>query len=119
MAGLDQYEVRKWEGWYRHVTLAIAGPRLPVGSPATGQRRSRGQKGGDAGWDASLILFTVPEVRRLLCRLIWWPSGSPELSLAWSRWSRRHHARARRCHYQRRLHLLNNYLRWEIVPPVQ
>ena len=21
--GLDQYEVRKWEGWYRHITLAM------------------------------------------------------------------------------------------------
>ena len=23
MVGLDQYEVRKWEGCYRHVTLAM------------------------------------------------------------------------------------------------
>ena len=23
LVGLDQYEVRKWEGWYRHVTLAM------------------------------------------------------------------------------------------------
>ena len=21
--GLDQYEVRKWEGWYRHITLVM------------------------------------------------------------------------------------------------
>ena len=21
--GLDQYEVRKWESWYRHITLAL------------------------------------------------------------------------------------------------
>jgi SRSO17 transposase len=21
--GLDQYEVRKWKGWYRHITLAL------------------------------------------------------------------------------------------------
>jgi SRSO17 transposase len=21
--GLDQYEVRKWTGWYRHITLAL------------------------------------------------------------------------------------------------
>jgi SRSO17 transposase len=21
--GLDQYEVRKWRGWYRHITLAV------------------------------------------------------------------------------------------------
>ncbi len=23
--GLDQYEVRRWDGWYRHITLAHAG----------------------------------------------------------------------------------------------
>jgi SRSO17 transposase len=23
MAGLDQYEVRKWDAWYRHITLAL------------------------------------------------------------------------------------------------
>jgi len=23
MVGLDQYEVRKWDPWYRHVTLAL------------------------------------------------------------------------------------------------
>ena len=23
LVGLDQYEVRRWEGWYRHVTLAM------------------------------------------------------------------------------------------------
>ena len=22
-AGLDQYEVRRWDGWYRHITLAM------------------------------------------------------------------------------------------------
>ena len=38
--GLDQYEVRKWEGWYRHITPVSqhgagsgdAGPRLPGGN---------------------------------------------------------------------------------------
>jgi SRSO17 transposase len=23
LAGLDQYEVRRWDGWHRHVTLAL------------------------------------------------------------------------------------------------
>jgi SRSO17 transposase len=26
--GLDQYEVRSWQGWHRHVTLVMAGPGL-------------------------------------------------------------------------------------------
>ena len=52
---------------------------------------------------AELIPLTVPEVRRLLWRLVWRTLPSPEAVLAWSRWRRRHQAQARRCHYQRRL----------------
>ena len=117
--GLDQYEVRKWEGWYRHITPVSwhgagsghAGPCLPGGSPATGQRRLLRKKGGEPEWDESLIPLTVPEVRRLLYKLIWQPRPSPKRVLAWSRWRRRHQARARRCHYQRRLRHLNQYMR--------
>ena len=44
--GLDQYEVRKWEGWYRHITPVSqhgagsghAGPGLPGGGSAKSQR---------------------------------------------------------------------------------
>jgi SRSO17 transposase len=46
--GLDQYEVRKWTGWYRHITLALlAHAFLTVTrSKAVG---SDGQKGGPCG----------------------------------------------------------------------
>lgn len=27
--GLDEYEVRRYVGWYRHITLAMPRPRLP------------------------------------------------------------------------------------------
>ena len=86
-----------------HAYLAVVRLQANAGPEA--------KKGGDAGWDASLIPFTVPEVRRLLCRLVWQASGSPELSLAWSHWRRRHQAKARLCHYQRRLQNLNHCLR--------
>jgi SRSO17 transposase len=37
--GLDQYEVRRWEGWYRHVTLCLlAHAFLEVTRAATGKR---------------------------------------------------------------------------------
>jgi len=45
----------------------------------------------------------VPEVRRLLWRLLWSTALPPTLILAWSVWRRRHQALARRCHYRRRL----------------
>jgi hypothetical protein len=50
-----------------------------------------------------LIPLTVPEVRRLLWRLLWRQLPPPGAVLAWSRWRRRHQATARRCHYRRRL----------------
>jgi SRSO17 transposase len=41
--GLDHYEVRRWPGWYRHITLALLAHALLVVTPAkpataTGQR---------------------------------------------------------------------------------
>ena len=53
-----------------------------------------------------LLPLTVPEVRRLL-RLLMGPAApEPRRSLAWSVWRRRHQARAKRCHYRRRLALI-------------
>ena len=103
-----------------------AGPRLPGGGPApgVGTRRS-GRKGGCPSLDEKLIPrlipLTVPEVRRLLYRLIWRHQPTDESVLRWSRWRRRHQATARRCQpvhpafggrraYRRRLKLLTTFL---------
>jgi len=48
-----------------------------------------------------LVALSVPEIRRLLGVLLT-PVRDPARSLAWSIWRRRHQARARRAHYQRR-----------------
>ena len=41
--GLDQYEVRRWDGWYRHITLAmLAQAYLSV---IKHQALERGEKG--------------------------------------------------------------------------
>ena len=48
-----------------------------------------------------LVTLTVPEVRRLLARMVWPPHSDPAKLLAWSTRRRRHQARARRAHYQR------------------
>ena len=54
--GLDQYEVRKWDGWYRHITPVSwhgagsgdAGPRLPGGGQAPGVGTQALEPGGPA-----------------------------------------------------------------------
>ena len=48
-----------------------------------------------------LVALTVPELRRLLARLVWHLAPDPAFTLGWSVWRRRHQATARRCHYQR------------------
>ncbi len=50
-----------------------------------------------------LIPLTVPEVRRLVYRLVVRSLAPPEAVLRWSHWRRLHQARAQRCHYRRRL----------------
>jgi hypothetical protein len=56
--------------------------------------------------------LSVPEIRRLLAVLLWRLAADPPAVLAWSAWRRRHQARARRCHYQRR-HVRAEKLRLE------
>jgi len=53
------------------------------------------------GLAAGLLPPTVPEVRRLLWRLLWARRPDPEAVLDRSRWRRRWQ-RARRCHRRRR-----------------
>ena len=74
-------------------------------------RRAVMVEGKSIGEAARVFGLHRDTVRRLLCRLIWQPRGSPELALAWSHWRRRHQARARRCHYQNRLPNLHQYVR--------
>jgi hypothetical protein len=66
--------------------------------PAPAGKGGHGSLNGGLG----LLPLTVPEVRRLLVALGWTTPLKPGLVLAWSRWRRRHQARARRAHYQRR-----------------
>ncbi len=51
----------------------------------------------------ALIPLTIPEVRRLVYRLVMHILAPPEAVLHWSRWRRLHQARAKRAHYQRHL----------------
>ena len=104
--GLDQYEVRRWDGWYRHITLAMLAQAYLAVIRHSGD--GTGRKGGCYGPDEALIPLTVPEVRRLLTRLVWTENHPTELVLLWSLWRRHHQAQARRCHYRRRLSLLDS-----------
>ena len=142
-AGLDHYQVRKWDAWHRHVTLSMLahaflavtahdsqpGREPPGPSPARGRDAETGKsatlrqlKRGstacgqifaprrtysppllitDANGD-ELIPLTAGEIRRLF-NLHTRVTRHADHHHRWSHWRRRHQARARRCHYQRRL----------------
>ena len=108
--GLDQYEVRSWIGWYRHITLVmlahafltgICAQNIPLASSALAPEVSVTH---DAAWDGRPLLpLTVPEVRHLLGCLIWPPPSSVKLVVAWSWWRRWHRSCASYFHTKRRL----------------
>lgn len=79
--GLADYEVRKWTAWYRHVTFALlAHVFLTVMRAGVGKRGSAND----------LLPLTVPEIRRLLTRLVCANTPRPEAVVWWSAWRRRH-----------------------------
>jgi SRSO17 transposase len=106
--GLDHYEVRSYTGWYRHITLVMLAlafltslvigvrslPSAPVGLPTS----------SDADLVTGLLCpLSVPEVHRLLARLIFPAPSSAPLVLQWSAWRRWHQRLASFYHLRRRL----------------
>jgi hypothetical protein len=56
----------------------------------------------DQSW-TSKPPISVPEIRRLLVRLLWTATRAPDEILAWSRWRRRHEKIAQEAHQRCRL----------------
>ena len=94
--GLDEYEVRTWVGWHRHVTLSMFA--------LASCRRSGASPGGPRGKGAPAADPTVGARGPAIDRGAAAASPSPEFVevLDWSEWRRRHQALARTCHYKKR-----------------
>ena len=123
--GLDQHQVRTWHSFHRHTVLsmcaqallaiAAARPAPPAAQPsdASSQQPAAWADTGKLpasasdqppGNDPGLVKVSVPEARRL-ARLATTPMSraARDLGYAWSRWRRRHQARARCHHYHAQL----------------
>jgi SRSO17 transposase len=94
LTGLDEHQVRRWTSWHRWVTLAMLAHAFLTVITAAERATIPTPEG--------LIPITVNEQRRLIDALILQPHRSLARLLNWSTWRRRHQARARLCHYQRR-----------------
>jgi SRSO17 transposase len=129
-AGFDGHQVRLWQSFHRHTVLsmcalallavAAARPEPPTPPAQAADAPAPCAAAQPAGWadtgtlptsadepppeDPGLVKVSVPEARRLL-RLATAPisRATRQLGYAWSRWRRRHQARARYHHYQARL----------------
>jgi SRSO17 transposase len=91
--GLDQPQVRRWDSWYRYITLAMLAHAILTAIAVREQAKPPGEP--------DLIPLTVAEVRRLFAKLIANPMRTIDEYLAWSRWRRRHQHRAKTSHYRR------------------
>jgi SRSO17 transposase len=102
--GLDQYEVRSFIGWYRHITLVLLAyaflvsirvhdqSHLPANVPREQVETSQ-----------PLLPITTSEVRHLLARLFFPAPCNATLIQAWSSWRRQHQYWASHFHTRSRL----------------
>jgi hypothetical protein len=125
--GLDQHQVRLWCSFCRHTVLSMCAQALlavaaarPVPPARTGDDQPAAGDRQPAAWwdtgklpatpasrppaDCGMVKVSVPEARRL-ARIAAAPMtrAAREAGYAWSRWRRRHQARARWHHYHARL----------------
>lgn len=100
--GLEDYEVRSFAAWYRHITLVMIVQACLAGICAMA-RQSCGEPTTEEGTRSiPLLPLTIPEVRHVLALLIFPPPRSATLVLAWSWWRRCHQSRASFFHTKRR-----------------
>lgn len=90
--GLDEYEVRSWTGWYRHVTLSMWALALALLSAVRAahvevvEKTPFGEQSVGLQGVAGLgVVLRVPEIRRWLWRLVVLVSHGAQQLLGWSR----------------------------------
>ena len=103
LTGLDEHQVRRWHSWHRWTVLAMLAhaflsvmtatePHPPTTTPHNGPNPNQ---------PITLIPLTRNEIRRLFTAATTTTREATSV-LNWSRWRRRHQARARTSHYRRR-----------------
>jgi SRSO17 transposase len=101
--GLEDYEVRCWTAWYRHVTLVMIVQACLAGICAAACRLTTEPTMAEGTpLTCPLLPLTIPEVRHLLAHLIFPPPRSATLLLSWSWWRRCHQSRASFFHTRHR-----------------
>jgi SRSO17 transposase len=100
--GMEDYEVRCWTGWYRHVTLVMIVESCLAGICAVARMLVTEPTTTEETPISPLLPLTIPEVRHLLAHLVFPPPRSATLLLSWSWWRRCHQSRASFFHTKHR-----------------
>lgn len=130
--GLDEYEVRSWQGWYRHITLcmfALAFLGVLCSSSQTPAVPNTYDKVLPDHIDREEVRFeyvsaqpsitlplpmmvplSIPEIKRLFYYIVSFKPLSTFHRITWSMWRRTHQALARFYHYQCRILAAPSYL---------
>ncbi|MDQ2905091.1 MAG: IS701 family transposase [Chloroflexota bacterium] len=99
--GLDQYEVRSFQGWYRHITLVLLASAFLVSITVQASLMASACS-AESPACAPLIPFTPSEVQHLLAHLFFPAPTSAPLICQWSWWRRTHQYWAGYYHRRRR-----------------
>lgn len=104
--GLDEYQVRSWEGWHRHTTLAMIALAVTVAATAADQPEPA--LTAHALTDPKrLAMPSINEARRMIAAIVIAAKHVGQQWIHhlehWSRWRQQHQAGARAAHYRRRL----------------
>ena len=92
LTGLDEHQVRRWTSWHRWTILAMLAHAFLAVITATARAQTPSPQG--------LIALTANEIRHLFTRLVNHSQHGIRHLLHWSRWRRRHQARARDSHHR-------------------
>ena len=98
--GLDDYEVRSWHGWHRHITLAMLALAFLVAMRV--KLNASPPQIGNGPPSRPMVDLSVSEIRHLISRLLLAIDTALDAIFAWSFWRRMHQAIAKRCHWTRR-----------------
>lgn len=99
--GLDQYEVRSFQGWYRHITLVLLASAFLLSLTLHSHLRPAASAEVPAAC-TTLIPLTPSEVRHLLAHLFFPPPSSVRFVCHWSLFRRTHQYWAGNYHRRRR-----------------
>lgn len=105
--GLDHGEVRRYRGWYRHLTLVLLAAAFLLHLTVPEATRTpppppEAESEEVVPSSPTLIPLTRQEVRHVLARLLWPLPCSVSVVGPWSGWRRRHQAQAQAAHRRQR-----------------